>query len=164
MAEQDKKTLYIFDTAAWIECDGPAGDNRIPIALEKALGDKRLKTPKAVFGELEKPGAISDWAKKNRRKMSAPRGLPPAYARNLGIVQFKYPGMGRAFGTKERADPHVVALAMTYIEGDYCCVVVTAESRNNRPRRKVSGVCDELKIECITLAEFLDREVDDEEE
>ena len=82
MAGQGGKTTYIFDTSAWIECNERAGDNRIPAMLDALHKDKRIKCPKEVFRELEKPGQISDWAKENRRGMIAPRGLPADYAVN----------------------------------------------------------------------------------
>jgi hypothetical protein len=70
--------------------------------------------------------------------------------------------MGRALGSKERADPYVVALSLTYHSEEQAFVVVTGETRSRRPRRKISGACDELGLPCITLEELIDRELRDE--
>lgn len=162
MVPPSKGTIYIFDTSAWVECNDRTGDNRIPTLLQKLHQEGRIKSPKQVFHELQRPGEISDWVQENRLKMNAPRGLPPEYARNLGVVQHRFPGMGRALGGKERADPYVVALALTNNEiNSEKWVVVTGESRNNRPRRKITGACDELGLQCIILDEVLEVEVGD---
>lgn len=68
--------------------------------------------------------------------------------------------MGKALGTKDRADPHVVALGLTLNCADQPCVIVTSESLNNRRLRKITGACKGLGLGCITLAELLEREVD----
>jgi hypothetical protein len=119
----------------------------------------RIHSPKEVFGELVKPGEISEWAKERRTKLNAPHGLPPEYVANVGTVQFRYPGMGRAMGTKRRGDPYVVGLAMTYDTDREPWVVVCGELHEKRPRRKIRGVCHELGIKCITLDELIELEL-----
>lgn len=159
MVQHGKGPIYIFDSSAWIECNDRAGDNRIPALLDTLHQERRLCSPKEVFGELERPGVISDWAKERRVALNHPRGTPVEYARNQGLVQYRFPSMGRALGSKERADPYVVALSMTYHCEEQAYIIVTGESRNRRPRRKISGACDEFGLPCITLEELIEREL-----
>lgn len=108
---------------------------------------------------MERPGEISRWAQERRTLINAPHGLPPQYARNVGLVQWRFPSMGQALGTKRRADPYVVALALTYDTPDQRWIVVTKESRNGRIRRKVPNACDELGLRCISLDELIELEL-----
>lgn len=88
-----------------------------------------------------------------------PKGWPPEYTANVGRVQYEFPGMGRATGTKRRADPYVVAAALTYNSDVQPWIVVAGESRKGRPARKIPGVCDALGIECITVEDLIEREL-----
>jgi hypothetical protein len=58
--------------------------------------------------------------------------------------------MSKATGPKTLADPYIIALAE--LEG---YVVVTDESCNKRPNRKIPGVCKQRGIRCLTLAQFI---------
>lgn len=159
MVRRANGPVYVFDASAWIDCNGRAGDNRIPVLLNRLFAGNRIHSPKEVFGELVKPGEISEWAKERRTKLNAPHGLPQEYVDNVGDVQYRYPGMGRAMGTKRRGDPYVVGLAITYQPW----IVVCGELHEKRPRRKIRGVCHELGIGCITLEELIEVELGNEE-
>jgi hypothetical protein len=156
--------IYVFDASAWIDCNGRAGDNRIPVLLDQLFAGKRLHSPKEVFGELQKPGEISEWAKERQRHLSFPHGLPQEYTNNVGDVQWRYPGMGRATGTRRRADPYVVGLARTYDSDQQPWIVVCGEGHEKRPRRKIRGVCYELGIKCVTIEELIEMELGSENE
>ena len=158
MAGNALARVYIFDTNVWVAIDGHPKSNRIPALLNRLLNDGRLKSPKPVFGELIRAGEYSEWAKDNRRKITYPSRMNPDYAANVGLVQMLFPGMGRALGSRERADPWVVAAALTEgAKGQDCCVVTT-ESLHRRPNRKIPGACKQLGIACITLNELLEAE------
>lgn len=157
MARPDRGPIFVLDASAWIDCNERAGDNRIPVLLNRLYAEGRLCSPKEVFKELERPGEISDWAKERRTKLNAPHGMPRDYALNIGRVQFQFPAMGGATGTKQKADPYVVALALTFNREDRPWIVVAGETRANRPRRKIRGVCDELKLECLSIDELMER-------
>lgn len=159
----DRGPIYIFDSAAWIECNGRAGDNRIPTLLDSLHGRRRICSPKQVFKELEKPGEISAWVQERRSELQAIRGLPPEYARNVGTVQWRFPSMGKAMGPKERADPFVVGLSLTMNSDKQPWIVVTSESRKKRPNRKIPGVCDILGLQCISLDELIELELGNDE-
>jgi hypothetical protein len=159
MVQTGRGPIYIFDSSVWIDCDGRTGDNRIPILLERLFQSGRLCSPKEVFAELERADSISPWVHERRTKLNAPRGLPVDYARNIGLVQHRFPAMGKALGPRRRADPFVVALSLTYNSDQQPWIVVCAESRNNRPNRKVPGACDALGLPCITLDQLIEREV-----
>jgi len=151
--------IYVFDASAWLDCDGRAGDNRIPTILDRLFAEGRICHPKEVVGELERPGAVSDWVKARRTALNFPRGLPSEYAQNVGLVQWRYPAMGKVLGIKRRADPFVVAVALTYNCDEQPWIVVAGETLNHRPRRKIAGACDELGILCITIDQFIEREM-----
>jgi hypothetical protein len=159
----DKGPIYIFDSAAWIECNERAGDNRIPTLLDSLHQRGRICSPKQVFRELERPGEINGWVKARRSDLTAIRGLPPEYARKVGEVQFRFPGMGKAMGPKERADPFVVGLSLTMNSDRQPWIVITSESRRRRPNRKIPGACDALGLKCITLNELIELELGNEE-
>ena len=92
-----------------------------------------------------------------------PKGWPPEFTANVGKVQFEFPAMGGATGTKRRADPFVVATALTYNSDAEQWLVVAGESRKGRPARKIPTVCDHYGIECITLEDLISRELPYEE-
>jgi hypothetical protein len=159
----DSGPIYIFDSAAWIECNERAGDNRIPILLDTLHKQRRICSPKQVFKELERPGEISKWVQDRRSELVAFRGLPAEIARKVGEVQHRFPGMGKAMGPKERADPFVVGLSLTMTSDRQPWIVITSESRRKRPNRKIPGVCDVLGLKCITLNELIELELGNEE-
>jgi hypothetical protein len=159
MVRRANGPVYILDTSAWIECNQRAGDNRIPGLLDKLFDGRRICSPKEVFAELERPGQLSLWIDGKRAKLNEPTGLPPEYAANIGMVAMKYPGMSPPLSTRRRADPFVVALALTYDSPVQRWIVVSGESRKRRPRRKIPGVCKELGLDCITLDDLIDREL-----
>src|SRR5262249_31431303 len=80
------------------------------------------------------------------------------YLSHVGKITHKYPGMSKPTGRKTPADPYVVALAD--FDG---YVVVADESTNNRPNRKIPGVCALRQIRCLTLAQFVEEADPDEE-
>ena len=55
------------------------------------------------------------------------------------------------------ADPHLIACAM---EDKTEIVVVTQESRTNKPQGKIPYVCKRLNIKSINLLEFI-KEIND---
>jgi hypothetical protein len=149
----------VIDASAWIECDQRAGDNRIPTLLDKLFDGRRICSPKEVFGELERIGRLFAWIEGKRLKLNEPTGLPPEYAANIGRVQLEHPGMGQPLSPKLRADPFVVALALTYDSPVQRWIVVSGESRRRRPSRKIPGVCEALGLECVTLDDLIDQEL-----
>jgi hypothetical protein len=159
MVRRGSGPVYVFDASAWIDCNERAGDNRIPPLLARLYGTRRICSPKQVFKELEKPGEISEWVEERRATLLEPRGWPPEFTANVGRVQFEFPAMGRATGTKRRADPFVVAAALTYYTEQRPWIVVAGESRKGRAARKIPSVCDHYGIECITLEELIAREL-----
>jgi hypothetical protein len=159
MVRRANGPVYILDSSAWIECNQRAGDNRIPVLLDRLFDGRRICSPKEVFAELERPGEIMRWVDGKRLKLNEPNGMPAPYAANVGKVQLNYPGMSPPLSTKRRADPFVVALALTYDSPDRRWIVVSGESRKRRPRRKIPGVCKELGLECITLDDLIDLEL-----
>jgi len=127
--------------------------------LDKLFDDRRICSPQEVFAELERPGELTRWIDGKRLKLNEPTGMPPEYAANVGLVQMKYPGMSPPLSAKRRADPFVVALALTYHSTSQPWVIVSGESRRRRPRRKIPGVCKGLGLQCITLDDLIDEEL-----
>jgi len=72
------------------------------------------------------------------------------YLQHVGKITHDYPSMSKATSFKTPADPYVVALAE--LEG---YVVVADEKCSNRPNRKIPGVCQQRRIRCMTLDEFI---------
>lgn len=163
MGGNEKARVYVLDTSVWLAMDSHPDSNLIPSVLDMLLAENRIKSPKQVFSELKRVSAYSDWAKNNRRKIGYPNRMNADYMANVGLVQHTFPGMGKALGSRERAEPWVVAAALTENSNgnNYC--VVAAETLNNRPNRKIPGVCASLGIDCITLTELLDTEGDGED-
>lgn len=164
MAEgEPDKRVYIFDSSSWIAADGNPMSNRIRVVLQKLLEEGRIFSPKQVFDELKSSGAYTDWARENRRRITYPPRMNDDYGQNVGLVQHSYPGMGRALGRKERADPWVVGAAFTEAAKGTVCCVVTTETPRNRPNRKIAGACDGLGLDWTTLDQLLEDESLDEE-
>jgi Domain of unknown function (DUF4411) len=72
--------------------------------------------------------------------------------------------MSGARGTRNRADPYVVAYAAfrNRSENPIRCVVVCDESALVRPNRKIPTACKAFDVESISLIEILKLEFPDE--
>ena len=157
MAEPEQASrIYIFDSSAWIAADSDPRSNVILNLLERLREQGQICSPREVFAELVRAGVYSAWAKQNRRNIGYPRRMNADYAANAGLVQHQFPGMGGALSPKNRADPWVVAVALTEIAAGRDCCVVTTETADRRPNRKIKGVCASLGIPCLTIDELVE--------
>lgn len=164
MVKDKRRRVYIVDTSAWVSLDGDPMSNRILSLLEGLMQKRRIRSPKQVFGELIRANEYTAWVKTNRRRLTYPSRMSSEYAENAGLVQHSFPGMGKALGTKERADPWVIAAALTENANGTECWVVTTENSNRRPNRKIPGACDKLGIRRTTLRGVVELEEADDDE
>jgi uncharacterized protein DUF4411 len=168
MAETISCYGYVIDSSGWISIDGRPDQNRILFHITKLIEAERIKSPPEVWEELKKCEWVLAWIAGYRSSIVENRSQDNTYLAMVGGIARKFPGMAGVRGTKDKADPYVVALAahMNATAGLLIRVkwsVVAAETLAQRPNRKIPTACRDANVECIGLFEMLRREFPDEE-
>lgn len=147
--------MFVFDTSAfingWRHHYFPATFPGVWTTVAAGLNDGRIMAPREVLNELQRrDDDIYEWA----RSLSAAFVDPSDEVQNaVGPIYalFSRPG------DRDAADPWVVAEALT--RG---FAVVTYEGRTfagpvsaKATKQKIPGVCAQLDVLCITMAEAL---------
>lgn len=89
-----------------------------------------------------------------RFKLAAKPSLTPMDLQHLADITARYPKMSGIGARGERADPYLVCLGWS---GGY--VVVTEESPDVNDR--IPAACEHYGVECINLAQMIEREMDE---
>ena len=131
--------------------------------LTSLLSDGRLKSPPEVFDELVKVDAVSAWVRTNKRDIIENRNNNIEFLMKVGEVTSAFPAMVGARGKKNKADPYVVAMAVTGSKNPGQWTVVCDETVAKRPSRKLPTACTSFGVESLGIFEMLEREFPDEE-
>jgi hypothetical protein len=144
--------VYLIDTAAWLDIDLRADSEDVWRCIVALIKQGRIVVCAQVLGELrDDPLYVSRLKPYERALQVGDHNADDiAYLQHVGKITHDYPAMSRATGSKTPADPYIVALA--HIEN---YVVVTNETSAKRANRKIPGVCKQLGIRCLTLAQFI---------
>jgi hypothetical protein len=158
------KTVYILDTSAFIELN-----KRWPSDIFEKLWDKLeelgrnglIISPMEVKKELDhKDDKLKKWATENHwifKDLDAPQ------LRKVVEIVTNYPGLVDVDKETPDADPFVIALAsmedpqQTLIPTQKMRVVVS-EERLKGHKTKIPYVCQQCKIECMTVLELFKKE------
>jgi hypothetical protein len=163
MAESAEEIVYVVDSSSWISVDGNPDANRILLHLDILIQRGRVKCPPEVWNEIRSAYMVG-WLKGKRKDIVHNLRQNVDFLKKVGEVTIKYPAMAGARGTRNRADPYVVAYAAyrNETENPILCVVVSDESALIRPNRKIPTACKTFGVEPITLMEMLKREFPEE--
>jgi hypothetical protein len=162
MAGTGERLVYIVDASSWIAIDDDPATNRILAALVPLIDDGRIRIPPLVWEELKEKSRVIGWLEQHREKIVERRIGEPTFLSLVGEISHDFPGMAGARGTKEKADPWVVAMAVHAHADPRTRVVVCNETADRRRNRKIPGACAHYKVMCMTLLEMLDREHPDD--
>ena len=144
--------VYLIDTSSWLNIDLRADAEDVWRLVVGLIEQGRIVTCAQVLQELRDSPIYMLRLKPYEVALQAgdKNSDDPTFLLHVGKVTYAHPGMSKATGWKTPADPYVVALAE--LEG---YVVVADESNTKRPTRKIPGVCQQRKIRCMTLAQFV---------
>jgi hypothetical protein len=161
---EDSGCGYVIDSSGWISIDGRPDQNRILFFLSKLIEDDRIKSPPEVWDELKKCEWVLAWLRGQRRLIVENRSQNYTYLSIVGSVTYRFPALAGARGTKNKADPYVVALAihMNATDNERQWRVVASETLAKRPGRKIPTACQSFNVECDGLYDMLRREFPDE--
>lgn len=164
MAESAEEIVYVVDASSWISVDGNPDANRILLHLDILIQAGKLRCPPEVWREVRSE-YMAAWLKPKRKSVVHSMRTNVDYLMLVGQVTAAFPAMAGARGTRNRADPYVVAYAAhrNKTENPTHCIVVCDESTAYRPNRKVPTACKAFDVEAITLLEMLKREFPDQE-
>jgi hypothetical protein len=148
--------VYAIDTSSLVAVRERFPDEReiysVWMGVFRLIDSGRLKTVRLVFDEeLPRHDNLAyETLKPHRGKMVVPDGDIAAF---VGGIQVQFPSMAKPFSLPEKADPWVLALALS--EG---YTVVTDETLLRRPRSKIPYACNQLAIPWTNLEGMLKAE------
>lgn len=148
-------TVYCIDTsaliAAWYERYKPNRFPKLWIELASLVEAKRLVSSTLVLRECSKTRTeeLRRWLKDREAMFLDPDDTVQGQVQHIVNT---YTGLVAAGKDKFQADPFVIALAKV---GGY--TVITEESGVGS-LRKIPGVCNDMKVPCISLMQLIDAE------
>lgn len=147
-------TIYLIDTSAWLNIERRPDAEAVWQLVSNLIADDRIVACAQVLGELRDDPVYLSRLKQHENALRAGdhKSDDPEYLMHVGKIAHQHPGMSRAVGKRTPADPYVVALAER--EG----YVVVCDESTKRANRKMSGVCQQRNIACLTLAQFIAKE------
>jgi hypothetical protein len=164
MAESAEEIVYVIDASSWISVEGNPDANRILAHLDMLAQRGAIKCPPQCLNEV-RSAYVAGWIKIRRKQLSHSLRTRLDFLKVLGEITFKFAGMAGARGTKNKADPYLIAYAAfrNSTENPTRCVVVCNESAAQRPSRKIPTACEAYGVEAITLEDMLRREFPDQD-
>ena len=143
---------YLIDTSAWLNIDLRADREDVWTAIISLIQQGRAFTCSQVIAEIRDDPIFPSRLKPHEEALLAcEHGLEQVtYLMHVGKVTNEHRGMSKPMASKTPADPYVIALGELQK-----LVVVADETCNNRPNRKIPGVCHQRKIKCLTLEQFV---------
>lgn len=148
---RDVNPVYVIDTSAWSDMHERADFDVVWRIIVGLIEQGRIVVPGRVFEELENEPILEKLLPFEKAlKAGDEKSDNPEYLLDVGKITHQFPSMCKARSRKTPADPYVVALAL---REQY--VVVTNETIEHRPNRKIPGACKKLNIKHRTLDEFV---------
>jgi Domain of unknown function (DUF4411) len=161
-AVDNDRTLYVIDSSGWISIDGRPDHDRILWHVLQLVEQGQVRSPPEVWDELVKCHHVLSWIRDHRAKIViAP--TEPAYLSLVGDIAYRFPRMCATRGSREKADPYVVAMA-THLNRttNRRHHVVAKETTANRPNGKIPTACAAYKTDCEGIFDMLTREFPNE--
>lgn len=158
------KCIYVVDTSSWLFISKHPKSNRILHLLTTLLNDGRLKAPPQVFEELiYVEERVNSWILIHKKDIKENQNSNLTFIKRLGEIAKAFPSMSGVKSKKDRADPHVIALASSGVLKASECIVVCEETTAKRPNRKIPTACLEFDIRVMGIMEMLRIEFPNEE-
>ncbi len=158
------KCIYIVDTSSWLLVSKHSKSNRILYLLTNLLNEGRLKSRSQVFDELNRvEPLVSSWLTINKGEIIENQKTDLDYIRCVNEISDAFPSMVGVRKNKEKADPHVIALALSGVLDVPVCIVVCEETTAKRPNRKIPTACQAFGIKAFGIMEMLRSEIPNEE-
>lgn len=160
MAGSARQKIYVVDSSSWISIEGNPAANRILYFLDEMIDRSEIEMPPEVWDELKRCEYVLNWLKPRHKKVVVRLRQKPEFLQMLGRVAFDFPAMSGSRGSKNKADPYVVAHAMYRKKqlSPVPCAVVCDETLRSRPNRKIPTACQANQIDTLRLMEMLKRE------
>jgi len=140
---------YVVDSSAWFNMSGRSDSERAWAIIITLIERERLVDPSEVIEEVKLDDEMWRRLEPYERLLRFVR-TDEAYLKLAGAIAGEFPGMACIRSRKDKADPWVVALGE--IER---FTVVTDETSDRRPSRKIPTACKKRGVLCISLAEML---------
>ncbi|HEY2468127.1 MAG TPA: DUF4411 family protein [Terracidiphilus sp.] len=148
--QQIEPDVYVIDTSAWCNIDKQSDVEDSWRLIAGLIEEGRVVACAAVLDEMQDEDFYLTRIFPYEAALRAGDRNDTEYLLHVGKVTRQHPAMAGATGTKNKADPYVVALAE--LEG---YVIVADETCKKRPNRKIPGVCQQRGIRFKLLDEFL---------
>lgn len=147
--------VYSIDSSslihAWNRAYRPKNFPTFWRLLEDLIDEGRLKASIEVYNELKKKDdEVCAWAKSHKESLFVEIDEPTQD--KVVELMSDYPTLVDTTKGRSGGDPFVIALALT---GSPKLVVVTQEDRG---RMRIPDVCSAMTVECINLADLIERE------
>lgn len=147
--------VYSIDSSslihAWNRAYRPKNFPTFWRLLEDLIEEGRLKASIEVYNELKKKDdEVLAWAKIHKDKLFVEID-EPTQDEVIGLMA-NYPTLVDTTKGRSGGDPFVIALALA---SDPQMIVVTQEDRG---KMRIPDVCGAVGVECINLADLIERE------
>ena len=152
MADNEAPDRYCIDTssliAAWIERYPPEHFGSFWTSVDDLITEGRLISSTEVEEEIvRQDDGLKAWCDDHPELF-----LAIDHDQQVGVTKIlkKYPQLTKAFPTRNRADPWVIALAQLKD-----ATVITEEGPGTTKKPKIPFVCEDLGIPCVGLVEMI---------
>jgi predicted nucleic acid-binding protein len=144
--------VFNIDSSAWVDIEKRTDAEDVWTMVAGLIEQGRIVACAPVLAELRNDPMYSKRLKPYERALQVgDRDSDDVdYLQHVGKITHAHPAMSKARGTKTPADPYIVALAEL---DNY--TVVTSKTMRKRPNRKISGICAQRGIKCLSLSEFV---------
>jgi hypothetical protein len=149
------KSVYSIDSSAlihaWRRVYRPKNFGFVWAGFDSLIEEGRLRCSIEVFNELEKKDdELFKWCKERKENLFIE--IDGAIQGHVTRIMKDYPRLVDTVKGRSGADPFVIALAATT---NPAMIVVTEEQPG---KTKIPDVCKSENIECIGLADLIERE------
>lgn len=152
-----QRTVYVVDTSTWIHMVKLYPDDVFPSLVrrcEDLIRDRRVRSPRTVLDEIKAGNdAVVAWANEHIKAFVPNTDSIITHMEN---ILHDYPFLGGSADNPSRADPNLIALALSIgegVDGGTTPVIVTEERQDSS--KKIPHVAREYGIDsCNTLAMF----------
>jgi hypothetical protein len=141
----DLEVEYLVDTSSWISLNDGVDKGEMWPIVQALIVAGRLFSPMIVIGETR---SAHDLIKPYVDQLATCDRNDADYLLRVGVIARKYRRMCKPDGSRTKADPFLVALAI--LDG----YTIVAEESLKRSGSKIPGVCRLEKVQCVTMRQL----------
>lgn len=151
------RPVYIADTSMWITLVKFYPASVFPSLVRRSeamIKDRRILSPRQVLDEIRRGNdEVIAWADEHKSAFLPDTGATAAHATKIA---HKHPFLGGSSGGHDRADPYLIALALTIKEGiDGMPLPVIVTEENQTSGKKIPRVAQKYNVESCSTVESL---------